>query len=260
MSPASSEKGNSSGKRLHKKAIAQMIAWMIQNNANPYPSNSDKDQLASSTGLTSLQVGTWMTNMRKRHVIPIINGIRQPKNRLDHLFAVLREQQCRGSKLSEIALSVTNGNFFRTTRHRMRRDDFLRLFKNNFCRKSHKQDLDQTDALGCIISEPKRRLERAISLPVLLSASDSSTEVSPMSLASKSYNEGLVDEVCEPTTEASIDFWEDYTNENRELFSSFDYLDTSCKSSETCIDQSKISDKLGYRTELSPLVFDFLFD
>jgi len=91
---------------------------MVENHVDPYPSNDAKFKLAKMTGLSPQQVGTWMTNMRKRHMIPVINGKRQAKNRLDHLFLSIRGIKIDSPKMNNIVAAVKSGLFFKTTRHR----------------------------------------------------------------------------------------------------------------------------------------------
>ena len=50
----------------------------------PFPSQEEKTLIASSLNLTPQQVGNWMTNMRKRHVYPILSGKKRPKSSLDY--------------------------------------------------------------------------------------------------------------------------------------------------------------------------------
>jgi hypothetical protein len=67
------------GKRISKAAVAILTQWLMSNKQNPYPTLSVKKQLARQAGLSSLQVSNWMTNMRKRHVLPVLRGHKNPK-------------------------------------------------------------------------------------------------------------------------------------------------------------------------------------
>jgi hypothetical protein len=109
---------NNINKRISKPSICLLIAWMVENHLNPYPSVEDKYILSEKTNLTPQQIGTWMTNMRKRHMLPIINGKRQAKNRLDHLFLALRDPKIDKIKMEKIITAIKMGSFFKTTRHR----------------------------------------------------------------------------------------------------------------------------------------------
>ena len=50
-----------------------MRAWLFQNLQHPYPTEEQKKQLASQTGLTILQVNNWFINARRRIVQPMID-------------------------------------------------------------------------------------------------------------------------------------------------------------------------------------------
>ncbi|XP_014667537.1 PREDICTED: homeobox protein Meis2-like [Priapulus caudatus] len=56
-----------------KSATNVMRAWLFQHLSHPYPSEDQKKQLASDTGLTILQVNNWFINARRRIVQPMID-------------------------------------------------------------------------------------------------------------------------------------------------------------------------------------------
>ncbi|BHF61566.1 Homeobox protein Meis2 [Sparganum proliferum] len=56
-----------------KAATNTMRAWLFQHLTHPYPSEEQKKQLASDTGLTILQVNNWFINARRRIVQPMID-------------------------------------------------------------------------------------------------------------------------------------------------------------------------------------------
>ena len=60
-----------------------LILSLSLTTANPFPTPSQKMELAKSTGLSFHQVGTWMTNNRKRRLYPITSGRRKPKTCFD---------------------------------------------------------------------------------------------------------------------------------------------------------------------------------
>ncbi|CAI4223576.1 unnamed protein product [Auanema sp. JU1783] len=60
-------------KVFSKEAITKFRAWLFQNLTHPYPSEEQKKQLASETGLTILQVNNWFINARRRIVQPMID-------------------------------------------------------------------------------------------------------------------------------------------------------------------------------------------
>ncbi|OAF71441.1 Homeobox protein Meis3 [Intoshia linei] len=56
-----------------KAATNILRAWLFQHLSHPYPSEDQKKQLASDTGLTILQVNNWFINARRRIVQPMID-------------------------------------------------------------------------------------------------------------------------------------------------------------------------------------------
>ncbi|VUZ47767.1 unnamed protein product [Hymenolepis diminuta] len=56
-----------------KAATNIMRAWLFQHLSHPYPSEEQKKQLSSETGLTILQVNNWFINARRRIVQPMID-------------------------------------------------------------------------------------------------------------------------------------------------------------------------------------------
>lgn len=72
---------NENPKKQHRKrgifpkvATNMMRAWLFQHFSHPYPSEEQKKQLASDTGLTILQVNNWFINARRRIVQPMIDS------------------------------------------------------------------------------------------------------------------------------------------------------------------------------------------
>jgi len=57
-----------------KMATNIMKAWLFQHLTHPYPSEEQKRQLATETGLTILQVNNWFINARRRIVQPMIDA------------------------------------------------------------------------------------------------------------------------------------------------------------------------------------------
>ncbi|KAM7541401.1 hypothetical protein Aperf_G00000041194 [Anoplocephala perfoliata] len=56
-----------------KAATNIMRTWLFQHLSHPYPSEEQKKQLSSETGLTILQVNNWFINARRRIVQPMID-------------------------------------------------------------------------------------------------------------------------------------------------------------------------------------------
>ncbi|KAI1719092.1 homeobox KN domain-containing protein [Ditylenchus destructor] len=61
-------------KVFSKEAITKFRSWLFHNLQHPYPSEEQKKQLASETGLTNLQVNNWFINARRRIVQPMIDS------------------------------------------------------------------------------------------------------------------------------------------------------------------------------------------
>lgn len=73
---ANNNKGRNHQKKrgiFPKQATNIMRAWLFQNLQHPYPTEEQKKQLASQTGLTILQVNNWFINARRRIVQPMID-------------------------------------------------------------------------------------------------------------------------------------------------------------------------------------------
>ena len=119
-----------SSRRINKNAVSILVAWMVEHNADPYPSPLEKTVLASETNLTVNQVTTWLTNFRKRIILPVVNKKKQPKNRLDHLFSLVSKADKQ--KLSLISKAIRNGHFHKSTRHHMTSKEFQAVYNNNF--------------------------------------------------------------------------------------------------------------------------------
>ena len=61
-------------KTPYTKIIRKVLKeWLVQHLTNPYPSDSQKMQLAGETGLTITQVNTWFVNARRRKFKPDID-------------------------------------------------------------------------------------------------------------------------------------------------------------------------------------------
>ncbi|XP_052200899.1 homeobox protein SBH1-like isoform X2 [Diospyros lotus] len=56
--------------KLPKEARQQLLEWWSRNYKWPYPSESQKQALAESTGLDQKQINNWFINQRKRHWKP----------------------------------------------------------------------------------------------------------------------------------------------------------------------------------------------
>ncbi|KAJ3672824.1 hypothetical protein LUZ60_006198 [Juncus effusus] len=56
--------------KLPKEARARLLSWWDLHNKWPYPSETEKIELAQSTGLDQKQINNWFINQRKRHWKP----------------------------------------------------------------------------------------------------------------------------------------------------------------------------------------------
>ncbi|EFA78674.1 hypothetical protein PPL_08133 [Heterostelium album PN500] len=53
---------------LSKDATSVLKEWFINNLVKPYPTQSEKEELASQSGLTVAQVSNWFINSRRRNL------------------------------------------------------------------------------------------------------------------------------------------------------------------------------------------------
>jgi hypothetical protein len=60
-------------KKHFKEDVTNLLTdWILVNLKNPYPNQSEKDRLASLSGLSVQQICDWLANVRKRHLFPVI--------------------------------------------------------------------------------------------------------------------------------------------------------------------------------------------
>eukprot|EP01034_Spumella_vulgaris_P034715 gene34715-42818_t len=64
-------------KKASTHATNVMMNWMITHQERPYPTSTEKKQLAASTGLTTQQVNHWMSNNRKRKLVKLVRTSQQ---------------------------------------------------------------------------------------------------------------------------------------------------------------------------------------
>ncbi|KAJ4979750.1 hypothetical protein NE237_010530 [Protea cynaroides] len=60
---------------LPERSVAILRAWLFEHFLHPYPTDTDKDMLASQTGLTRNQVSNWFINARVRVWKPMVEEI-----------------------------------------------------------------------------------------------------------------------------------------------------------------------------------------
>lgn len=82
----SDSRSRKSNARFSRKALNVLKGWLYDHNENPYPTETEKDELKSSTGLTRTQIANWLANARRRgKVRPSVPGAveipgQQPKD------------------------------------------------------------------------------------------------------------------------------------------------------------------------------------
>lgn len=57
---------SSTGSRFPRETVRILRGWVSSHAHNPYPSDEDKEKLALQTGLSKVQISTWMANSRRR--------------------------------------------------------------------------------------------------------------------------------------------------------------------------------------------------
>jgi Spy/CpxP family protein refolding chaperone len=62
---------------LPKRATNILKKWLFEHLFHPYPSEEQKRQLASQTGLTINQISNWFINARRRILQPMLETVRQ---------------------------------------------------------------------------------------------------------------------------------------------------------------------------------------
>eukprot|EP01034_Spumella_vulgaris_P022849 gene22849-29023_t len=76
-----------SRKKATKEAHEILLRWVLSNRQNPYPSSREKKELAVDTGMTVPQVVHWMSNMRKRKLVPLLGKDKRfPRSKIDLSF------------------------------------------------------------------------------------------------------------------------------------------------------------------------------
>ncbi len=58
----------------------------LHNVEHPYPTKRQKSELALLSGLTQKQIVHWMSNIRKRRLLPLLSGKREPTSTVDIKF------------------------------------------------------------------------------------------------------------------------------------------------------------------------------
>ncbi|KAI4715342.1 hypothetical protein E4T48_08469 [Aureobasidium sp. EXF-10727] len=62
-----------SSSRFSKTAIKVLRNWLDEHQANPYPTEDEKEQLGRTTGLRVAQINTWLANARRRGKVGVKN-------------------------------------------------------------------------------------------------------------------------------------------------------------------------------------------
>ncbi|KAJ5259373.1 hypothetical protein N7478_012354 [Penicillium angulare] len=64
--------------RFSRKAINVLKGWLRDHGENPYPNETEKDQLKDNTGLTRTQISNWLANARRRGKVRPTSGTQSP--------------------------------------------------------------------------------------------------------------------------------------------------------------------------------------
>jgi hypothetical protein len=67
-----------SNARFSRKAVNILKGWLRDHNENPYPNETEKDQLKHSTGLNRTQISNWLANARRRGKVRPASGTESP--------------------------------------------------------------------------------------------------------------------------------------------------------------------------------------
>ena len=59
--------------RFSRKALNILKGWLRDHHDNPYPDETQKDELKNNTGLTRTQISNWLANARRRGKVPTPN-------------------------------------------------------------------------------------------------------------------------------------------------------------------------------------------
>lgn len=62
----SDSRSRKSNARFSRKALNVLKGWLSDHNENPYPTETEKDELKSHTGLSRTQIANWLANARRR--------------------------------------------------------------------------------------------------------------------------------------------------------------------------------------------------
>jgi hypothetical protein len=93
--------------------------WMIEHKEQPFPDQSDIEDLMSRTGLSHSQVVNWTTNVRKRNRKATCENGKKPHHFIDFLFLVQdrdeREEKAAIMQQYSAARPIALGNYYQTT-------------------------------------------------------------------------------------------------------------------------------------------------
>lgn len=83
---ATEVKTKANANKFTKAQTDALIKWMIENIEHPFLSPKDIAYLRKTTGLSTEQVRSWITNARKRNGKEVIENNKKPYHFLDYLF------------------------------------------------------------------------------------------------------------------------------------------------------------------------------
>eukprot|EP01026_Neomeris_dumetosa_P050599 TRINITY_DN44421_c0_g1_i4.p2 TRINITY_DN44421_c0_g1~~TRINITY_DN44421_c0_g1_i4.p2 ORF type:complete len:139 (-),score=13.32 TRINITY_DN44421_c0_g1_i4:327-743(-) len=103
---------------MARNIVTQLAHWLCANLLNPYPSRSEKAQLASELGVRENQVSNWFVNARTRFWKPLVHEVYEAhKERLisqaqanQDRVTVEQLQSCNHSTNAPVLLSLMDAS------------------------------------------------------------------------------------------------------------------------------------------------------
>jgi len=77
---------SASDRGLPPAAVSILKLWFLVHQSDPYPTKEEKERLMKETGLSTIQLKNWFSNIRKRHWHPIRTGSRRPRSHVEYVL------------------------------------------------------------------------------------------------------------------------------------------------------------------------------